>query len=42
MRLGYVKGNKESESFWLKNGFAQTGVEKIEDDYTVIVLQHEI
>ena len=42
VRLGYVKGNKESEGFWVKNGFVKTGVEKVEEDCTIIVLQREL
>lgn len=42
VRLGYVKENKESESFWLKNRFVQTGIEKLEEDYTIVILQREI
>lgn len=38
-RLGYVKGNPQSRAFWLKNGFAETGVETRTDDYTIVVLQ---
>lgn len=39
IRLGYVKGNLQAESFWLKNGFEKTGVESETDDYTVVVMQ---
>ncbi len=38
-RLGYVKGNPQSRAFWLKNGFAETGVETNTEDYTIVVLQ---
>lgn len=42
IRLGYVKGNPQSKSFWEKNGFAQTGVENEQDRYTVVIMQKEI
>ncbi len=39
IRLGYVKGNPQAKAFWLKNGFAETGVEINTEDYTIVVLQ---
>lgn len=42
IRLGYVKGNLQAESFWLKNGFKKTGVESETNDYTVVVMQKTI
>lgn len=39
IRLGYAKGNPQSESFWKKNGFAETGVEADNGAYTVVVMQ---
>lgn len=42
IRLGYVKGNLQAESFWLKNGFKKTGVESDTDEYTVVVMQKTI
>ena len=42
IRLGYVKGNVQAESFWLKNGLKKTGVESETDDYTVVVMQKTI
>lgn len=42
VRLGYVKGNTESESFWKRNGFLPTGVESQNDEYTAVILQCEI
>ncbi len=38
-RLGYVKGNPQSRAFWLKNGFAETGVETDTESYTIVFLQ---
>ncbi len=38
-RLGYVKGNPQARAFWLKNGFAETGVEAKTEAYTMVVLQ---
>lgn len=42
IRLGFVKGNPQSEAFWRKNGFERTGVEDIQERYTVVVLQKEL
>lgn len=42
IRLGWVKGNRQSESFWHKNGFRETGVSYDTDGYTVIVAQREL
>jgi GNAT superfamily N-acetyltransferase len=42
MRLGYAKGNPQSEHFWLKNGFERTGVEAQNEGYTVVVLEKEL
>ncbi len=39
VRLGYVKGNRESERFWKKLHFAPTGVEVEGDGYTMVVMQ---
>ena len=39
IRLGFAKGNPQSETFWLKNGFERTGVEDVQERYTVVVLQ---
>lgn len=40
-RLGYVKGNPQSRTFWHKNGFRETGVETETDGYTIVVTQRE-
>ena len=42
MRLGFAKGNPQSEHFWLKNGFERTGVEAQNDGYVVVVLEKEL
>lgn len=42
VRLGYIKGNMQSERFWLKNKFILTGTESETDDYTIVVMQREI
>ena len=42
IRLGFVKGNPQSEAFWLKNGFCRTGAEDVQELYTVVVMQKEL
>lgn len=42
IRLGWVKGNYQSESFWHKNGFSETGVSCETSDYTIIVAQRDL
>lgn len=42
IRLGYVKGNKQSEQFWIKNGFAPTGAVSQSADYEIIVMQKRL
>ena len=42
VRLGWVKGNPQSEAFWHKNQFVETGVTYDTDGYTVIVAQREL
>ncbi len=42
IRLGWVKGNFQSESFWHKNGFSETGVSYETSGYTVIVAQRDL
>lgn len=41
-QLGYVKGNKQCECFWLKNKFKPSGAESKTEDYTVIVAKQEL
>lgn len=38
LRLGYVDGNEQSRSFWLKNQFTDTGLRDHTNDYTVVVM----
>ena len=42
IRLGFAKGNPQSEGFWLKNGFARTGVEDVQERYTVVVMEKQL
>ena len=42
IRLGWVKGNCQSEAFWHKNGFRETGVTYKTCGYTVIVAQRDL
>jgi len=42
IRLGYVKTNIQSKSFWFKNGFLPTGIESENEKYTVVVLERNI
>ncbi len=39
VRLGYIKGNPQSETFWIKNHFIKTGDEVQKDDYIIAVMQ---
>ena len=41
-RLGYVKTNVQSKVFWLKNGFVPTGVESVQEKYTIVMMEKEI
>ena len=42
VRLGWVKGNPQSEHFWHKNRFKETGATYETGGYTVIVAQREL
>lgn len=42
IRLGYVKGNKQSEHFWLKNDFKIIGESAHTKDYTIIIMQKNL
>ena len=42
IRLGFAKGNPQSEAFWIKNGFSRTGVEDVQERYTVVVMERQI
>ncbi len=39
VRLGFAKGNPQSETFWTKNGFVRTGVEVENENYTMVVME---
>lgn len=42
VRLGYVKGNMQSEHFWIKNKFKPTGTVTQTKDYEVVVMQRTL
>lgn len=42
VRLGYMKGNRQSEHFWIKNGFVPTGVETNNGQGTVVVMNRSL
>lgn len=42
IRLGFAMGNPQSEAFWRKNGFEDTGLELENDGYRVAVMQREL
>lgn len=42
IRLGWVKGNPQSEHFWLKNRFSKTGITYETNGYTVVVAQRTL
>lgn len=42
VKLGWVEGNDQSEGFWHKNHFIETGVSNSTDGYTVIVAQRSL
>lgn len=39
IKLGYAKGNRQSEAFWIKNLFTKTGVEVQLQDYIAIPME---
>ena len=39
VKLGYVKGNPQSEAFWIKNHFEKTGIEVQADGYMIVSMQ---
>ncbi len=39
IRLGFAKGNPQSEAFWRKNGFEPVGIETDNGAYTVVVMR---
>lgn len=42
VRLGYVDGNKQSEMFWKKNQFADTGLRNHDEHYDVVVMNRTL
>ncbi|ADL05840.1 GNAT family N-acetyltransferase [Lacrimispora saccharolytica] len=42
VRLGYIKGNPQSEAFWTKNHFIKTGEEVQTDSYVIVVMQRTL
>ena len=42
IRLGYVDGNRQSEAFWKKNRFTDTGWRNYTEDYTVVVMNRSL
>lgn len=42
IRLGYAKGNPQSEYFWVKNKFKKIGLEVPTKDYIIVVMQKEL
>lgn len=42
VRLGYVKGNEQSEHFWKKNHFLPTGVESDAGEYVIVMMERKI
>ncbi len=38
-RLGYIRGNPQSEAFWIKNGFEKTGVGTARSSFAVICME---
>lgn len=42
VRLGYVLGNKQSESFWYKNNFSPTGIVVKEENYSIVILERKL
>lgn len=42
VRLGYVKGNKQSQNFWIKNLFCPTGVIAHTDSYDIVIMERTL
>ncbi|MEG1782750.1 MAG: hypothetical protein RR253_05840 [Oscillospiraceae bacterium] len=42
VRLGYAKGNRQSEKFWLKNGFEKTGTEVPAENYVIVSMEKQL
>lgn len=39
VRLGWVEGNPQSEAFWKKNGFSETGAKDHSNPYTIVIAE---
>ena len=42
IRLGYMKGNRQSGSFWMKNQFVPTGTESEQEFGTVVHMERKL
>ncbi len=42
IRLGYVDGNKQSEAFWKRNQFTDTGLRNHTPDYMVVIMNRTL
>lgn len=42
IRLGYVKGNPQSEAFWCKNLFMKTRTEARTEQYTIVIMERDL
>jgi len=42
VRLGFAKGNPQSEAFWRKNGLEPTGLEVPYENYTAVVMERKL
>ena len=42
IRLGYMKGNRQSGNFWMKNQFAPTGTESEQEYGTVVHMERKL
>ncbi len=42
IRLGWIEGNPQSQHFWRKNGFIETGVKSQQEAYTIIFAQRNL
>ncbi len=42
IRLGWIEGNPQSQHFWHKNEFTETGVKSRQEEYTIICAQRNL
>ncbi len=42
IRLGWVQGNPQSEHFWKKNGFTETGITSKTEHYTIVYAEKRL